>query len=267
MVDPTIRIQANKQERDREVIALVYLSTYPAMADELVADINKSLGQEVSLRDAIDPFLKRLAESLANASATAYTQARMRSLSFLKDTLDTNPLIGKLFPGGWYLWARQFDKQEEEKRKQYFLFWLLAAQAFVDVLASSIVSHLRYEGKTLEEKQKETEELLKKAGVFGNFFVVDSIYNTTTHDAYQKGIRDINEEQPISKVLRGYQYVTMRDDRVRPTHREAGEMNGGYAEKSNIERLTYFDKLLHDWGCRCTLVAIYGLPDEPVILL
>jgi hypothetical protein len=59
---------------------------------------------------------------------------------------------------------------------------------------------------------------------------------------------------PTAPVLKGWMYVTQRDERVRDTHRV---LDGEVAAPEDAAKLALFEERLSDWNCRCELVPVY----------
>ena len=85
-------------------------------------------------------------------------------------------------------------------------------------------------------------------------YVTESVISSAIHVAYVDEVQRLNNE--LGYVV-AYQYVTMRDDRVRPRHRE---QEGKIIKYDDVDMLAYWGELLNDWNCRCQVIALYSRP-------
>lgn len=82
--------------------------------------------------------------------------------------------------------------------------------------------------------------------------VIETMFRTQTSIGYSVGRQRANAEPEIDSILWGYQYWTVGDDRVRPTH-EA--MDGVRAPKDDPIWLKWMPPA--GYNCRCTVTEIY----------
>lgn len=89
--------------------------------------------------------------------------------------------------------------------------------------------------------------------------LIETLYRTQTGIGYTVGRQRANEAPEIASILWGYEYHTVGDDRVRPTH--AG-FDGMRAPKESSIWDTHMPPL--GWNCRCTVTEIYEGEDDAV---
>jgi len=82
--------------------------------------------------------------------------------------------------------------------------------------------------------------------------LLETVYRTEFQTAYSGARLQADEDPAIQEILWGYEYVTVGDDRVRPTH---AALDGTRFEKDDPQ----WQKLAppNGWGCRCSFVKIF----------
>lgn len=88
---------------------------------------------------------------------------------------------------------------------------------------------------------------------------LETLYRTQVQTAYSAGQWNANQSPEIQEVLWGYTYVTVGDDRVRPTH---ATMDGMTAPKEDPVWRTAFPPC--GYNCRCTAVEVFHGDPEAV---
>ena len=82
--------------------------------------------------------------------------------------------------------------------------------------------------------------------------VVQTIFRTQTATAYNVGQQRANATPEINEILWGYEYHTVGDDRVRPTH---VALDGMRARKDAL--IWNESTPPNGWNCRCVLISIF----------
>lgn len=83
-------------------------------------------------------------------------------------------------------------------------------------------------------------------------YQLETIYRTQTQMAYAAGQHAVLQDPDIDEILWGFKYVTVGDQRVRPTHRA---MEGTTLPKDDPFWKT--NKPPNGWNCRCQAIPIY----------
>lgn len=88
--------------------------------------------------------------------------------------------------------------------------------------------------------------------------LLQTTYRTQTQLAYSVGRLRANEDPAIQDILWGYEYVTVGDDRVRPTH---AALDGFRAAKDD----PVWKRIMppNGYNCRCSVIEIWT--DEPAL--
>lgn len=116
----------------------------------------------------------------------------------------------------------------------------------------SEVNQIQLEGLHVAEGKKRLGEAFKAAGIVPeNSFTLESIVRTQTMLAYGAGKANVESDPAIQEILWGYKYVTVGDDRVRPTH---AAMDGVTLPKDD----PFWDVNYPPcgWACRCQALPI-----------
>lgn len=111
-------------------------------------------------------------------------------------------------------------------------------------------------GATLKDGIKALEDGFTSAGVAPkNTFQLETIFRTQSQVAFNAGRWQDDQDPDIQDILWGYEYVTVGDDRVRPTH---AALDGMKLPKGDPFWQTFWPP--NGWNCRCTVAPIF----EPV---
>lgn len=86
--------------------------------------------------------------------------------------------------------------------------------------------------------------------------LLETVYRTEFQIAYQGARLQANNAPEIQDILWGYEYVTVGDDRVRPTH---AALDGARFAKDDPKWATLAPP--NGWNCRCSFIEIFN--DQP----
>jgi SPP1 gp7 family putative phage head morphogenesis protein len=106
---------------------------------------------------------------------------------------------------------------------------------------------------------REFSGLIEKAGISPQANIVEAMYRTQMQIARSVAQWKANEDPVIDEILWGYEYMTVGDDRVRPTH-EA--MDGVRMPKDDPMWRTWFPPT--GYNCRCLALEIFE--DDPAAM-
>lgn len=256
MASEQSKAQAKKQEDDRDLIAMIALAACDDLLHAVAASVH-SLDFKKALTDAI----RKLQGVLTESGAAAFTRARNRFAEYFEKSVRGNPQM-EGYVGEQVLEAIRRRGEEIPQEGEGPLRDKLTqiAKDMTETLLAFVVGHFSGPDKTAAERTA----VLEKMGLLGTHFLIQSLLDTFTHDAYSQGVVAESEEPAYREIFKGFEYVSMRDNRVRPRHREE---DGKFAPQGDSAMLAEFMSLLSDWGCRCTLVPIFGLPHATAKLI
>lgn len=93
----------------------------------------------------------------------------------------------------------------------------------------------------------------------GNSFTLEAIYRTQTMLAYGAGKANVESNPAIDEILWGYKYVTVGDDRVRPSH---AAIDGVTLPKGHAFWEANYPP--NGWACRCQAIPLFE--EVPIVL-
>ena len=114
------------------------------------------------------------------------------------------------------------------------------------------VNQIHAEGLHVAAGKKRLGEAFQAAGIVPeNSFTLETIVRTQTMLAYGAGKANVESDPAIQEILWGYKYVTVGDDRMRPTH---AAMNGVTLPKED----PFWDVNYPPcgWNCRCQALPV-----------
>lgn len=91
-----------------------------------------------------------------------------------------------------------------------------------------------------------------------NSFTIETIFRTQTMLAYGAGKADVEKSADVQEILWGYKYVTVGDDRVRPSH---AVLDGVTLPKDDEFWTRFYPP--NGWNCRCQAIALFS-PEETI---
>lgn len=126
--------------------------------------------------------------------------------------------------------------------------------AKIDATTRATVANLIASNEPIGRGVQILQATLNKLGVGDHSQAqLETIYRTETARAYHSGRRQMDLRRWGD--IWGFRYVTMRDDRVRPTH---ASWEGTVLKKGNRFWKTHWPPC--GWNCRCQIVTIYKTP-------
>lgn len=110
---------------------------------------------------------------------------------------------------------------------------------------------------TAQGAQRVREAMQAMLGTLGRPHLGETIYRTQLQTAYSAGRVAANQAPEIDSILWGYEYVTVGDDRVRPSH---AVLDGLRRPKDD----PIWDRIMppNGYNCRCSVIEIFK--DDPI---
>lgn len=264
------REQAEKQEHDRQVLALLALAFLAEFFDKLqaapralpvVAQPGPNGGVGVSFERQLKDAFEDLRRVLVQSGIAAFQRARVRLVMGLMARAERQPTLRAILADRLPTLVEESSALPLHVAQELQLRYTAMAGDMVETLYNFVIARVADQSPATE---KVIRDALSAMGMLGDKRFIRSLVDKFTHDAYTDGLFFAASEGLVGEVLQGFEYVSMRDDRVRPRHREE---DGTFARPWDTELLAEFRKLFADWGCRCTPVAIFGVPGEPIQLV
>ena len=249
MASEASKVQAEKQERDRDLIASIALAGASGIEDQL-----RKAPDALDVPAAVKAALDDLVDVLVHSAEASFQRARQRMFEGFFEALDKDPTLYHYVHENINDILSNSDRLPEGTALNLRAAWTEKAKDFVKTLIAYVM------GKLAKAPTKDSKGILIGLGLLENVFLLASVIDTFTHDAYQEGLIWSGQNDPVHEILLGYEYVSMRDTRVRPRHRDE---DGEFAYLDDAAKMKEFVRLLNDWGCRCTLVYHFRSAQEP----
>lgn len=255
--------QARQQERDRAAVVALILASLPLWGESLDALAARMAAKQLrgTLEEELGQVFSFLPATLVNTAVAAALASRLRVLRRLLALLESRQDLRALWGTRWR------ERLAEALRTSEEVAWRIRNAVAHEVIerTQTLVAHVAARLRVQDiSTTAEAIAALEAAGVRTNPFAVQILLDAAAHDAYQEELQEVHEDPLIREILQGYEYVSMRDSRVRPTHRAA---DGTFVQPGDSSTLSYLNGLLQEWGCRCSLVPIYGNPHLPPQLI
>lgn len=177
--------------------------------------------------------------------AAAKVSRTTRGLRLAFDPDDLRDRLGDGRPDGIDLLRKLYqpDAQAAVTRAEQAV-----AQRVIDAVNTAVRDSLHVAGTVARVNQALTSAGLDPLRPH----VVETLARTQSAVAYSAGQRNANRDPAVDEILWGYEYVTVGDDRVRPTHRA---LEGYRAPKGDPIWKSIFPP--NGFNCRCTAIEIY----------
>lgn len=135
-----------------------------------------------------------------------------------------------------------------------------AVASFTDDMAGMLESKVSVaiaesvrKGLHVRDGIKAIKQAFDAAGVTPtNSYAIESMFRTQTAIAYNAGRWEANQDPAIQEILWGYEYATVGDDRVRPTH---AALDGLRRPKDDPVWQEIWPP--NGYGCRCSTIEVF----------
>lgn len=252
------REKAEAANRDIDVVVGAGIAASKSIAQS-IAKSAVELYLHNKPTDIADIFGLKLVPAIAKTMAVANLMGQRRTL--LNVGLSTKNLlwqplsldrfseIKKLLEGKGLL--QELNRlQKGYARDVYSDLYQIGAK--VDAKIRFAISQVVARTKDKRRGLQEVKKILRSLGYEKtNPHQIKTLYETAIARSYSKGRWDRDHSQGVWGLFWGYEYVTMRDDRVRPAHRA---LDGATLPKDDPFWLTYWPP--NGWNCRCIVVPI-----------
>lgn len=130
---------------------------------------------------------------------------------------------------------------------------LQGASRKVERSLQRVIGQAVAEGWHRDKGVAEITQAMYDAGVHPqNVYTAENIFRTQVHLAHAAGEADVDAQPEIQEILWGYTYVTVGDNRVRPTH---AAMDGTTLPKADPFWRT--NMAPNGWSCRCKTIRVF----------
>ena len=266
-VSPVRRRLAQLQERDRRKIEIIGERVSGRIAPEINARILTSFaaGQD-PIPVMHEQLVKQFMPLVQKAMVAAHLTGRLRSARSAAPTLRKRRTMSAYDDALAYLEKRLALSPEQ-------------MQHLMEVYGNESVNVTRNLGAAVEAKVQTAMEEILRSGAHVQEAVamlraelgpdqglmsaslMNTLVRTQTQMAYSAGRWNANQDAAIQEILWGKEYVTVGDDRVRPTHQA---MDGVRMPKN--------DPRWDEWtppagfNCRCSTIDVFNEDKEASIV-
>jgi len=256
--------------------SLLGRAVYQDWIDQAVAYLVKDLAPG----DAITPEISEKAEKLTdvidvepmgNLIEAAMIYARLRGgYDVLLDAkLADDPVRFAEWPAEFKQAIAFIMKKHPKTRAEYDrltakgkansftvkLPWVSARKGRRSIIAEiqNLVESALRDGLTVDDFQDFVEEKLDRIGVTPlSDWHIKTIFRTNVQDAYHAGRWAMHQDPDVADMVVAYRYISMDDNRVRPTHED---MHGETFANDDVVWLEWWPP--NGYNCRCTTIAIF----------
>jgi SPP1 gp7 family putative phage head morphogenesis protein len=152
-----------------------------------------------------------------------------------------------------------YDALAERYKMQAFTVAGVTDVRLLDQIQQILIGVVE-QGRTGADFERAVNQTLSREGVEQlTRFHLDTVFNTNVFTAYQNGRFEQLRDPAVVKALPYWKYLTVGDDRVRPTH---AAMDGFVARQDDPVWRRWYPPA--GFNCRCTVVAILpkDAPDD-----
>jgi len=220
--------------------------------------------------DPLEPvrelLLGDLADVVRDGMVAAHLQGRLRSLQVAKAYYSRRQYLSVYSDALNFLYKRLNVGPDDVQRlaetySEAAIRVCGSANALLEKRVSLAMTQAVGTGAHVEEGVELLRDAFAAAGVTPrNPFLLETIFRTQVQLAYSAGRMSANADPAIDEILWGYEYVTVGDDRVRPTH---AALDGMRLPKDDPRWAEFTPP--NGWNCRCAIVEIFdkGTPKPP----
>jgi len=223
-------------------------------------------GQPVG--EAIAKGVARFTPIINKAITAAYLQGRLRSIyTLVTAKSEKKKTLYSSYDEALGFCRRRMELTEEQLLAVRNNYGEIATQVTkslgdeIEKRAQKSIERTLEKGMHVREGVKDLRQQFEDMGITPTqSHLFETLVRTQTQMAYGAGRWQANQDPAIQEILWGYEYVTVGDDRVRPSH-EA--MDGTKLEKDSPEWQHIWPP--NGYNCRCSTIEIFdeGVPVPP----
>lgn len=258
MAEPIYITQAVKADLDMQKVEAAGIAASQQCLARIRSGFMRSLASGGKLKfSAQAELLNHMVPVMSKTLAFGYLMGQRRALLNWREAgiepiaLDRFSEVQKMIRDAGL--GREMTRvQRGYARKVYVM--MRDAGAKIDAVTRATVANLIATNEPMGRGSEILQATLNRLGV-GDYSQsqIETIYATEVARAYHGGRRQMDMRRWGD--IWGFRYVTMRDDRVRPTH---ASWEGTVLKKGNRFWKTHYPPC--GWRCRCQIVTIYKTP-------
>ena len=245
-------VNARLQIQDAERIEKIGVRAAAALTARLRARFVNALNSRGELFDIRGWILKNLKELVTDAMVSADLRGRKRAIISRQKADLRLTVYGELLK----VLERQLGVDVNALRRQYEAEALRVLNNVSDKIENDLrqtVSSLISSGATVGEAKELLSERFVALGLSPSSpYQIETIFRTQSQVAFAAGRWQADQDPDVQEILWGYKYVTVGDNRVRPSH---DALEGVTLPKEHEFWRTFFPP--NGWSCRCQAIALF----------
>jgi len=216
--------------------------------------------------EVIKPGIESFRKLLMTAMVTAHLTGRYRALVNVSPKLRAKQkgLATDSYAGAVQFMRQRMDITPEEYAELKQLYGDTALDVTrglssqLEVRSKQAMLESVQAGEHVSESMKKLREAFDAGGVTpNNPYLLENLVRTQTALAYSVGRWNVNSDPDIQEILWGYEYSTVGDDRVRPSH--AGMEGTRLPKEDPFWEINWPP---NGFSCRCTAIEIFKDQDK-----
>lgn len=250
---------AERRDAEREALVRVGMRAVGPISGKVRVAALRAYRSGAPIDRAIAEALAPLKTQLASASVASHLQGRLRSHLTYKAAARDRLALADPFRASIDFLERRLDldpSQVVDLAETYSAdvdTIVRTLGADVDEKVGRAMADIAREGLHTSGGVARLREAFDAAGIGPQAdWQLENLYRTQVQTAYSAGQWNANQDPIIREILWGYEYTTVGDDRVRPSH---AAMDGMRAGKDDPIWQTHFPPC--GYNCRCTAIEIY----------
>lgn len=268
---PAARRKARAKQRHVDALFDAALSRIRSMGLALRVNVVRRFRQGVAVDDAIAEVTEKMRVTLLDAMVAGHLQGRLDELTNAAAAgavLDRGRRLDRLTDAGRFLTERLVltDAEVIALNGTYNGEALNVANGFgaeVNRVVSQEIADSIAAGEHVDVGTKRLRGAFDRLGIPSADtpgHLIETIYRTQTQMAYSAGSWNADQDPAIQEILWGYGYVTVGDNKVRPTH---AALDGTRLPKEDPQ----WNRIATPNGfrCRCTMVAIFKTDSTRIV--
>jgi SPP1 gp7 family putative phage head morphogenesis protein len=257
-----IRDAAARLERDRSTLENRGIRAASLIGRRVRIAVINAFDHRRDPAAAIREQLANLQPLIVDGMVAAHLQGRRRSMIVTAPQMRAKAktkLANTVYDDALDFLRRRLDLTPEELQ-QLSLTYRAPALRVIDGLSESLTSdiqstivELTQQGAGVRQGIRELRQTMNNAGVTpDSSYTLENVFRTQTQIGYSAGRWNGLQAPEIQEILWGFQYSTVGDDRVRPSH-EA--MDGVKLPKNDAFWSRNFPP--NGYNCRCSAIEIF----------
>ncbi len=255
--EPSKIERINEMDADRERIVTISQKLSKPVIVRLRADLIRAYRAGDSPSKAFKVAKREVSKLIQDGMLASHVAATARAVELIErirgtklDRTGFSPMLDRLKKA-----AKLTNANLDAIRSRYAVTANDTSEeafAFAQEAIGENARKIAAQGLSTKDGIAELRDAMDRAGLPAqNPRLLETVYRTEFQTAYSEARLQANEAQEINEILWGYEYVTVGDDRVRPTHMA---LDGARFAKDDPKWKELAPP--NGYNCRCSFVEI-----------